>query len=313
MERKINERILNIKGVEIKLGEVNEKQNEMCDIIEEICMVDNRAARMIIFIINKLGKVMLDNSCMLKEFTESHMPGKANYELLSKIIKDIDLTSDSDATKRVVENISNGESKFSAANTRRKDINIPNNIKITQPQSSYVDRSNTILIKKIAYDLAQEFKVIRTEYESVIKIVNILNNVSKDNPIEKPKTICINSTDICINDIPSIVFQCKVVYTMSYDTLKVIIREFQNIYNTLAEQELFEHLTGFLTEDDLWENELRYKLDLAPRSYGYSFSNNPTPYGANCYQFPNTCTGLINNQCMMCPMKLSCINNPINR
>lgn len=77
------ERILKIKGFEIKLEGLTEEENKKCDVVEEICIVDNRASRLIGWLFQKFGKDILSvDGSALDAFILSHGPDGGDYKIL---------------------------------------------------------------------------------------------------------------------------------------------------------------------------------------------------------------------------------------
>lgn len=90
----MRERNVNFRGLEKVIGMNNITEEEyahkcyLLDIIEEICLVDNRAGRLLYHILDKLGSDALDDS-RLESFIGTHTPGYANYKLLLNWICEI--------------------------------------------------------------------------------------------------------------------------------------------------------------------------------------------------------------------------------
>lgn len=74
-------RELKVEGLK-KMMEVDDSHvNYLCDVIEEIMLVDKRATRLLYPILDKLGVTAFYDP-RLEEFVETHVPNEANYRLL---------------------------------------------------------------------------------------------------------------------------------------------------------------------------------------------------------------------------------------
>ena len=99
MERNIKNLELNLEG---KKSEIEESHFAyLCDIIEEISLTDKRAGRLLYSLLTQLGLRALDDK-RLEKFIDTHMPGKANYKLLTDWITEIQRNNSNETNKEII-------------------------------------------------------------------------------------------------------------------------------------------------------------------------------------------------------------------
>lgn len=194
------ERILKIRGFEIKLEDLSEEENKKCDIIEEICLVDNRALRLIGWLLQKFGKDILIDGGALDSFIITHDQGDADYSILTKWIESVD------------------QKKL------KKDIK----------HIGYIDADMEEMINELSKFASEFIITAQAEYNSsqvdTLKMLNTLRS------LESNDTGCLSTKNklfsiLVLDDIVKI----KLIgneYSMQKDTGKIILR---NIINALSD------------------------------------------------------------------------------